>query len=104
LVTVVLAGDYGKPRPSLIVQDDAFGLLDSCTLLLLTSDGRESPLVRIPLHPTPENGLRLISHVMIDKAVTVPRARLGAYIGRAEAGVMAAVNTALARFLGVAGL
>jgi mRNA interferase MazF len=27
LVTVAVAGDYGKPRPALVVQDDAFAAL-----------------------------------------------------------------------------
>jgi mRNA interferase MazF len=102
LVAVVVSGDYGKPRPALVVQDDAFALLESVTVLLLSSDLRDTPLVRVTLQPTRENGLRLPSQVMIDKAMTVRRAKLGQIIGRADVETMKSVNEALSRFLGLA--
>jgi len=101
LVTIAVSGDYGKPRPALVVQDDAFETLDSVTVLRLTSDSRTSSLLRVPIAPKPENGLRLASRIMIDKATTVPRDRLGERIGRVDAATMAAVDLALARFLGL---
>lgn len=101
LVTVAIPGDYGKPRPALVGQDDAFNGLDSVTVLLLTSYLREGPLLRVPMQPSPENGLRVESHVMIDKAASVPRSRLGARIGRADDATLRAVDLALARFLGL---
>ncbi len=103
LVTVAVAGDYGKPRPALVVQDDAFALLESATLLLISSDLVDSPLLRITLLPTRENGLRRPSQVMIDKAMTVPRAKLGQTFGRADDETMKTVDRALLRFLGLAG-
>jgi len=39
--------------------------------------------------------------VMIDKAVTVPRAKIGQRIGHADVGTMRAVDIALAGFLGL---
>ncbi|MDQ2861183.1 MAG: type II toxin-antitoxin system PemK/MazF family toxin [Pseudomonadota bacterium] len=101
LVTVALSGDYGKPRPALVVQDDAFMGLESVTVLLLTSELREAPLVRIAMQPSSENGLQRASDVMIDKAATVPRSRLGARIGLADAETLRAVDLALTRFLGL---
>lgn len=103
LVTVAVAGDYGRPRPALVVQDDAFAALDSVTLVLITTDLCNSPLVRIPLQPTADNGLRHPSQAMIDKVMTVPRARLGRTIGKADAATVAAVDEALSRFLGLTG-
>lgn len=38
---------------------------------------------------------------MIDKAVTVPRAKIGQRIGRVEIDTLQAVEVALARFLGL---
>ena len=38
LVTVVTSGDYGKPRPALIVQADAYAEHPSLTGLPLTSE------------------------------------------------------------------
>jgi mRNA interferase MazF len=99
LVTVSIAGDYGKPRPALIIQSDLFAAIPSVTLLPLTSDLIEAPVLRLLFEPTPANGLRQRSHVMIDKALTVPRSRVGAVIGQAEPAQMRAVRDALIRFL-----
>ncbi len=101
LVSVVLSGDYGKPRPALVVQDDAFSALPSLTLLPLTSDLRDAPLVRITAEPSRDNGLQRRSQVIIDKAATVPHSRLGRRIGQLDADTMRSVGAALARFLGL---
>lgn len=102
LITVATAGDYGKPRPALVVQADAFELISSLTVLPLTSDLREAPLLRITLEPSDANGLRSISQVMVDKAITIPRHRAGGVIGHVAANSMLMVDMALRRFLGLA--
>jgi mRNA interferase MazF len=102
LVTVAIAGDYSKPRPALVVQDDAFSELPSCTVLQLTSDLQNFPLFRVVVAPTRENGLRLISQIMIDKAVTVRSEKIGRRIGRVSNDTVRQVDRALARFLGLA--
>jgi len=101
LVTIAVAGDYGKPRPALVMQADAFAELPSVTVLRLTSDTAREHLVRVPVAPSEFNGLRVMSHVMIDKAVSVPKARVGAVIGQLDEAVMLAVGRALAVFLGL---
>ena len=101
LVTIALPGDYGKPRPALVVQADAFSGLNSATILRVTSEVHEFPLFRITVEPTKQNGLARRSQVMIDKAATVPKAKIGQRIGRLEGDKMRAVNAALARFLGL---
>jgi mRNA interferase MazF len=103
LVTIALSGDYGKPRPALVVQADAFDALISVTVLRLTSELHDWPLFRITVEAGPDTGLQRRSQVMIDKAATVPRSRIGQRIGRLDADTMQTVNAALARFLGVAG-
>jgi mRNA interferase MazF len=102
VVTVVIAGDYGKPRPAVIVQDDAFRDLPSTTVLQMTSDLQDMPLLRIKIEPTRQNGLRETSRIMVDKAVTVRRRRIGGRIGRVDDDTMRQVDRALARFLGLA--
>ena len=102
VVTVVIAGDYGKPRPALVVQDNAFLGLPSTTVLQLTSDLSDFPLFRIDIEPSRENGLRETSRIMIDKAVTVRRSKIGRRIGRIDDDTMRRVDRALARFLGLA--
>ncbi|HVH74126.1 MAG TPA: type II toxin-antitoxin system PemK/MazF family toxin [Stellaceae bacterium] len=101
LVTVVIPGDYGKPRPALVVQSDAFAELPSLTVLPLTSDLQSAPLVRLTVEPSPENGLERASQIMIDKAVTVPRAKIGRRVGGVDAVTMREIGSALAVFLGL---
>jgi mRNA interferase MazF len=101
LVTIVTAGDYGKPRPALVVQADAFGGLPSVTVLQLTSEVRPEHLVRVTVHPSAENGLRKSSQVMVDRVVTVPREKVGPVFGRLEGEWLAAVDRALLGFLGL---
>jgi mRNA interferase MazF len=84
LVTIALPGDYGKPRPALVVQDDAFRALESVTVLRLTSELHRWPQFRVTVEPSESNGLRKPSQVMVDKAVTVPRRRIGQRIGRLD--------------------
>lgn len=100
-VTVATAGDYGKPRPALVIQSDAFEPIPSVTVLPLTSEIHEETLIRITVRPDPQNGLRAISQVMIDKTLTIPRARIGQVIGHADAETMRETGAALGRFLGL---
>jgi mRNA interferase MazF len=102
LVTVALQGDYGKPRPALIIQSDLFDEHPSVTVLPVTSELREAPLFRVALEPSVDNGLRMASQIMVDKPQTVVRSRIGTTIGRVDDGLLLAVNRALAVFLGVA--
>src|SRR5271155_3055014 len=81
LVTIAVSGDYGKPRPALVVQANAFDTLASVTVLRLTSELHDWPTFRVTIAPTPENKLRVSSQVMIDKAVTVPREKIGKPLG-----------------------
>jgi mRNA interferase MazF len=101
LVTIALPGDYGKPRPALVVQADAFQALASVTVLPLTSELHDWPLFRVTVGPSRTNGLRQASQVAVDKAATLPRAKIGRRIGHADHATMRAVDTALARFLGL---
>ncbi len=101
LVTIALPGDYGKPRPALVMQADAFKDLASVTVLPLTSEMHDWPLFRITIRPSRANGLRQASQVAVDKTATVPRTKIGQRIGRADVGTMRAVDAALASFLGL---
>jgi mRNA interferase MazF len=102
IVTVVLPGAYGKPRPALIVQSDLFNALTSVTVLPVTSELRAAPLLRISIEPSSDNGLRKPSQVMVDKAQTVSRSKIGAAIGRLHEDTLVAVDRAMAVFLGIA--
>ena len=102
LVTVALQGAYGKPRPALVIQSDLFADHPSVTFLPVTSELRATPLFRVRVDPSPENGLSVPSQVMVDKVQSVPREKIGPVFGRLAAESLLAVNRALAVFLGFA--
>jgi mRNA interferase MazF len=95
--------DYaGKPRPVVIVQDDAFDATASITICALTTNTADAPLFRLPVEPNPDNGLRVRCRLMVDKITTVPRSRLGRMIGRLDDGDVVRLNRAALVFLGLA--
>lgn len=99
---VALQGDYGKPRPALVVQSDVAQHLPSIIVCPVTTDLRpDSAHVRLTVYPTPGNGLREISQVMIDKTSAIPRSRVGATIGTADENLIGTATRALAILLGI---
>jgi mRNA interferase MazF len=103
IAPVALSGDYGKPRPALIIQSNLFDDHPSITILPITSDlCYGSPLLRIPVQPNDENGLLVPSQIMIDKVHTLRREKVGTPFGLLNDEVMVAVNRSLALFLGFA--
>ena len=87
VVVVAAAGDYGKPRPAVVVQTNAFPDSHAPVVICqMTSDIVEAPDFRITIEPSGRNGLRVRSQVMADKPVTVRRGRIGQLIGRLDRG------------------
>ena len=102
IVTVAAPGDYGKPRPALVIQSNLFDELPSVTVCLVTSTLRDAPIFRITVDPSSANGLQRVSQVQIDKILTVARERVGAVIGRLDEDTLVKVNRSLAVFVGIA--
>ena len=102
LVSVAIQGDFGKPRPALVIQSDPYDGHATVTVLPVTSTLVAAPLFRITLQPSPENGLHSRSQVMSDKAMTVKRDKVGPTFGRIDADSMVEVERCLAVFLGIA--
>lgn len=103
LVSIAVQGDFGKPRPALVIQSDLFNETHPTVMLcLVSSDLRDAPLFRLPASPTPENGLKLDSQIQIDKVMTVLRDKVGPGFGRLDDATMLKVNRALALFMGIA--
>lgn len=102
LVTIALPGDFSKPRPALVIQSDQFDQTGTVTVLLVSGTLVDAPLIRTTIDPTPTNGLRKRSQVMVDKAMSVKRDKIGAKIGHLEAEAMVAVTRALAVFFAIA--
>lgn len=99
----VAGGVYAsKPRPALIVQDDAFDGTDSVTVLPLTSNLVDAPLLRVRVIRSELSGLERDSDVMIDKLTTVRRSNVDTRVGRLATDQLADVERAMMAFLGLA--
>ena len=102
VVIVAAAGDYGKPRPAVVVQTDAFPEAHpSVVICQLTSDVVDAPDFRVTIEPNEKNGLRIRSQVMADKPVTVRRERIGQWVGRLADADIGRLNIALAFVMGL---
>ena len=103
VVTVAASGDYGKPRPAVIVQTNALPAAhESVIVCQMTSDLADAPDFRITIEPTDKNGLRTRSQIMADKPVTIRRERVGRRIGVLDETDIHRLNVALAFVTGLA--
>lgn len=101
-MTVALNGDFGKPRPALVIQSDLLAEADSVLICLLTSTIRAAPYYRFSVPAGAKSGLHDDSQVMVDKIMAVRRARCGAVIGRLEDEALAELGRLLAVMIGLA--
>jgi mRNA interferase MazF len=102
--TVAGGPDYaGKPRPAVILQDDAFDATASITICPFTTHLIDAPLMRLPTEPSEQNGLRAASQLMIDKITTVSKGKLERRVGRLSDEDIVRLNRAVLVFLGLAG-
>ena len=101
VVTVASPGAFsGKPRPAVVVQADRWLQAHPSVILCpLTSTLRQAPLVRIAVEPSPRNGLRKPSQLMVDKLFTVPIQALGEVVGQLEPDVLVDLDLALRGWL-----
>lgn len=102
IVTVAFAGDFGKPRPAVVVQSDYLNDTHATILLCpFTSELVDAPLIRIQVMPSQENGLRSPSQIMVDKAAPMRREKVGARIGALDPEVLVLLNRSLAVVFGL---
>ncbi len=102
VVTVAAPGAYGRPRPAVIVQTDAFPPEHTSVVICQTSSALvDAPDFRIMIEPRESNGLRERSQIMVDKPTTVRRERIGQRIGRLTDDEIALMNVALAFVMGL---
>ena len=103
VVVVSVPGDYGKPRPAIVVQADLFNeAAPSVTIVPVTTTLVDAPLFRLTADPSPTNGLRSLSQVMVDKVTTVARTRVRQTIGHLDDDLLLRVSRALSLWLGIA--
>jgi mRNA interferase MazF len=103
VVTVAATGDYGKPRPAVVVQTDALPAAHASVVVChMTSECSDAADFRVTIEPTASHGLRVRSQVMADKPVTIRRERIGRRVGRLDAKDIVRLNIALAFVMGLA--
>ena len=104
IVTITAPGDFGKPRPAVVIQSDVINETDpgSVILALVTGTLRDAPLLRLQLAPTEQNGLRQPSQIMVDKLFTARTGKVGEVIGRLSDQDLVALNRQLAFVIGIA--
>jgi mRNA interferase MazF len=96
-------GDYGKPRPAIIAPAELVtSQMESVIVCLMTGAASNTDLVRLPVQPSPENGLNQTSYVMVEKIMTLPSHTIAKQVGRVDAQTMVPIDRTLAFVLGLA--
>src|ERR1035438_377701 len=89
-------GDYGKPRPAVVVQSDLFNSTHSSVVVcLITSHLEDAPLFRMSVPAGRTTGLKLQSQVMVDKVIAIPRNKITGRAGVLAAGPLKEIDNAL---------
>jgi mRNA interferase MazF len=102
IVVAVLPGDYGKGRPALVAQSDAFNATHASVVVCpITSHLVEAPLFRVALVPSAETGLKVPSQVMVDKMMAIKHERITGVLGHLDSARMREVDQALRLWLGI---
>lgn len=102
VVIATFSGDYGKPRPAVVVQTDlANPTHGSFVLCPITSHLEDAPLFRLPVTPSSENRLEKSCQIMVDKITAIRKDRVRQVIGRLDDDTMIRVNRSLAFWLGL---
>jgi len=93
----------GKPRPAIVVQSDHLLPYPVVIVVPMTSeiDARPPPFTRMTIDPSPSNGLRQVSQIMVDRIIGVPATGLRPTNGRLEDDKLTELTRLLALWLGI---
>jgi mRNA interferase MazF len=102
VVVCALSGDYGKPRPAVVVQSDLFNSTHaSITICPITSHIVAAPLFRLEVASTQENGLKQESQIMVDKLTTLHKDKIQQKIGMISYDLQLELNKAIKLWMSV---
>ncbi len=102
IVVCVLSGDYGKPRPAVVVQSDLFNETHaSVTVSPITSHLEDAPLFRLEIAPSAQTGLDKVSQIMVDKTMAVSRDKIRQSMGKLGREDMKRLDEALRCWFGL---
>lgn len=102
VVLVVVPGDYGKPRPAVVIQTDLVNDTHSSVVVCpVTSYLQDAELFRLTIEPSSDNGLQKTSQIMVDKILAVRKDRIRKGIGKIDEKLMIRLGRSLAFWLGL---
>jgi len=103
IVVLAAPGDYGKPRPAVVIQADALTAQgsQSVALCLMSSVTVRAPLFRVNVTPGESSGLDRPTQIMVEKLFTVPRNKISGVIGHLSDEEIVRLNRALAFVVGL---
>ena len=101
IITVAMAGDYGKPRPAVVIQTDRVGITDTILVCLISSDLQDLPSIRIDVPATTGTGLERPSQIMVEKIFAVVKVKCRKRIGLIDAETQGVLNEALFMMIGL---
>jgi mRNA interferase MazF len=101
-LVIAVHGEFGRPRPVVVVQADEFNQTTTLLVCPITSNVTENLAIRPTVEPKPENGLRIRSQIMADKMLALPRDHIRQQIGIMGSETMSELDTALLLVLGLA--
>ena len=101
LLTVIVPGDFGTPRPAVVIQTDFAEELDTVIVCMITSDLGSPWRFRVTVPANSETGLRAPSQIMADKLFTSYREKCGPVFGRLGGPNLAELNEALTFMIGL---
>ncbi len=101
IALVALSGEFGKPRPTLIIQADTTLPSEYISHIPITATLNRVPDVRIPILPGPQNGLMKPSEIMVDLIQTASLSKFRGVIGRLDLETLTLVERSLALHLGL---
>jgi mRNA interferase MazF len=100
VVIITAPGDYGKPRPAVVIQSNLFNPTHASIVVCpITSDLTAADLFRLTMQPEPSNGLKHESQIMVDKMTALRRDRIKRRAGRLRDSQIAQLDAALRLWL-----
>jgi mRNA interferase MazF len=95
-----MSGDFGKPRPAIVIQTDCVAYTDTVLICMITSDLTQHIPFRVNLPSNPQTGLKKPSQIMAEKTHAVWRSKCGPVFGHVGEEVLGPLKVALELVMG----
>jgi mRNA interferase MazF len=99
IVLVLLPGD--KASPAVVLRSNALARLPYATVVAFTTTAHGEPDLRLPVPPTPANGLRQQSFAMVYWPQTIRTEHMGDVVGHLDPATLDEITGRVAVVLGM---